>query len=228
MLISNGDIGIDGRRGILRNAMPMGNNHGCLEQINGKWYVFYHRHTDGRDTSRQAAAEPIEMLPDGSFVQARLSSSGLLGRPLPGTGSYSARLASRLTNRRGGNTFSIFRHRFFPYLTQEETTDGPRQYVANLGNRCTVGFRSFAELGDSVKVETRSTGRGQLIVTNESDQVLGAIPIGRSRMWHTSGSAHLSTPTDGGPATLHFTYRGSGRLEFRSFELTDLGTRQSR
>ncbi|MEV3964236.1 hypothetical protein AB0M34_25675 [Nocardia sp. NPDC050193] len=86
-LISNGDIGFDGR-GIMGGAMAFGNNHGCVEQINGRWYVFYHRHTDGRHASRQACAEPIELRPDGTFSRARLSSSGLHAERLPGTGTY--------------------------------------------------------------------------------------------------------------------------------------------
>lgn len=66
VLTSSGDMGIDRRSGILNGATPIGNKHGCVERINGQWYVFYHRHTDGRDMSRRAAAEPIEMRADGS------------------------------------------------------------------------------------------------------------------------------------------------------------------
>lgn len=61
VLTSSGDMGIDRRSGILNGATPIGIKHGCVERINGQWYVFYHRHTDGRDMSRRAAAEPIEM-----------------------------------------------------------------------------------------------------------------------------------------------------------------------
>ena len=37
------------------------NNHGSIAQINGKWYVFYHRHTGVNEFSRQAMMEPIDV-----------------------------------------------------------------------------------------------------------------------------------------------------------------------
>jgi len=42
-----------------------GNNHGSIVEINGQWYIFYHRHTNGMDFCRQACAEPIEIIEDG-------------------------------------------------------------------------------------------------------------------------------------------------------------------
>ena len=37
-----------------------GNNHGSIVEINNKWYVFYHRHTNGTNFSRQACMEEIQ------------------------------------------------------------------------------------------------------------------------------------------------------------------------
>lgn len=36
-----------------------GNNHGSVMQVNGQWYVFYHRQTGTNEYSRQAMLEPI-------------------------------------------------------------------------------------------------------------------------------------------------------------------------
>lgn len=41
-----------------------GNNHGSLMEINGKWYIFYHRHTDTNEYCRQAMVEPVEIAMD--------------------------------------------------------------------------------------------------------------------------------------------------------------------
>jgi hypothetical protein len=43
-----------------------GNNHGGLTEINGQWYIFYHRHTGpaGVETARQAMLEPVEIAED--------------------------------------------------------------------------------------------------------------------------------------------------------------------
>ncbi len=38
-----------------------GNNHGSIMEINGKWYVFYHRQTGVNEFSRQAMLEPIDV-----------------------------------------------------------------------------------------------------------------------------------------------------------------------
>lgn len=37
-----------------------GNNHGSVMQVNGQWYVFYHRQTGRDEYSRQAMLEPID------------------------------------------------------------------------------------------------------------------------------------------------------------------------
>ena len=46
-----------------------GNNHGSIVEINGKWYVFYHRHTNGTNFSRQGCMEEIQFLEDGTIPQ---------------------------------------------------------------------------------------------------------------------------------------------------------------
>ena len=38
-----------------------GNNHGSIMEIEGKWYVFYHRQTGVNEYSRQAMLEPIDV-----------------------------------------------------------------------------------------------------------------------------------------------------------------------
>jgi arabinoxylan arabinofuranohydrolase len=44
-----------------------GNGHGGITEINGKWYVFYHRATSN-DYNRQAMAEPIDLRIEGDKV----------------------------------------------------------------------------------------------------------------------------------------------------------------
>jgi arabinoxylan arabinofuranohydrolase len=55
---------------------PGGNNHGSIIRIGGQWYVFYHRTSNGTVHSRQACAERIEILPDGSIPQVEMTSLG--------------------------------------------------------------------------------------------------------------------------------------------------------
>ena len=61
-----GDISFNGGE-ILKDAdgngtmtYRWGNNHGSVMEVNGQWYVFYHRQTGTDEYSRQAMLEPID------------------------------------------------------------------------------------------------------------------------------------------------------------------------
>lgn len=55
---------------------PAGNNHGSLCNINGQWYIFYHRMTNNTITSRRACVEKVNILPDGTIPEAEMTSLG--------------------------------------------------------------------------------------------------------------------------------------------------------
>ena len=55
---------------------PGGNDHGSIAQINGQWYIFYHRMTNGTVMSRRACVEKIEILPDGTIPTVEMTSLG--------------------------------------------------------------------------------------------------------------------------------------------------------
>ncbi len=55
---------------------PGGNDHGSVCKIKDQWYIFYHRMTNGSIMSRRACVEKIELLPDGSFTMAEMTSLG--------------------------------------------------------------------------------------------------------------------------------------------------------
>lgn len=55
------------------------NNHGSLAEINGQWYVFYHRATNGADCMRKACVEPIFFNEDGTIDEVEMTSSGAAG-----------------------------------------------------------------------------------------------------------------------------------------------------
>ena len=44
---------------VIASATPDGNTHGSICEINGKWYVFYHRQTGTDEYARQAMVAPI-------------------------------------------------------------------------------------------------------------------------------------------------------------------------
>ncbi len=52
---------IDEQGNVIASAVPDGNTHGSICEINGQWYVFYHRHTGTDEYARQAMVAPIEV-----------------------------------------------------------------------------------------------------------------------------------------------------------------------
>ncbi len=58
------------------------NNHGSIEKIKDTYYLFYHRHTYGKQYSRQACGEVILRNDQGLFETAHITSQGLSTEPL--------------------------------------------------------------------------------------------------------------------------------------------------
>lgn len=58
------DIDENGR--VIASATIDGNTHGGICEINGQWYVFYHRQTGLNEFARQAMVSPIEVAVDES------------------------------------------------------------------------------------------------------------------------------------------------------------------
>ena len=51
----------DEQGNVIASATPDGNTHGSICEINGQWYVFYHRQTGTNEYARQAMVAPIEV-----------------------------------------------------------------------------------------------------------------------------------------------------------------------
>ena len=51
----------DEQGNVIASATPDGNTHGSICEINGKWWVFYHRQTGTDEYARQAMVAPIEV-----------------------------------------------------------------------------------------------------------------------------------------------------------------------
>lgn len=87
--------------GQMQRSNYNGNTHGSLFEIDGQWYITYHRQTSDNQRRRQACIEPIEMnIVDGEieFTQAEVTSSGVETEGLKAEQKYSAAYACYLTN----------------------------------------------------------------------------------------------------------------------------------
>uniref|UniRef100_A0A7C6AF20 Carbohydrate-binding protein n=1 Tax=candidate division WOR-3 bacterium TaxID=2052148 RepID=A0A7C6AF20_UNCW3 len=53
------------------------NNHGSISEFNGKWYIFYHRSSQGSKFSRRVCMEPINFNEDGSINEVEMTTQGI-------------------------------------------------------------------------------------------------------------------------------------------------------
>ncbi len=224
VLVSNCDLHIDTYKPADKPMLYCANNHGGLVEINGKYYIFYHRHTNGTNFSRQAMAEPIHMNPDGTFTQAEMTSCGLNGGPLEGKGTYPAHIACNLFTGEdhmytGGPASPLWLDGRFPILTQDGRDDDHEPgYIVNMMEGATCGFKYFDFRGvRRITLRTRGYATGYFSVKTAWDgEELGRIPVPHSANWRDT-SAEVALPD--GVHALYFTYHGRGGTSLLSFTL---------
>jgi len=223
VIVSNVDLNIDTYKPAEKPMNYWNNNHGSIAQITGKWYVFYHRHTNGRPFSRQACIEPIQIDKDGRIRQVEITSCGANGEPLEGRGEYPAYIACNLfCMDYGGRKDKIFwpeGDTLLPVITQDGR-DGDEEdgFVTNINDNYGIGFKYFNCKGiTKVKIKTRGYNRGFFEVKTSWDgEPLGKIEIVSSNIWKEF-SASISIPD--GVQALYFIYRGHGAATVGSFML---------
>lgn len=222
-LISNGDVFLNGNEDEMHCHNFIGNNHGGMLRLDDQYYIFYHRHTNLTSYARQTCAEPLTRNEDGSFNQAELTSCGLNGGPLKGTGRYEARIACNLWGKRGtgrydtGNPKKDFADA--PYLTQNKK-DGDTtaiQYIANMQDGSVAGFKYFnIEGADKISIEIDGTANGEMLVSEKEDfSVINARISVKEGM--DIGATELKIKD--GVRPLYFKFIGSGKLNFYAFQL---------
>ena len=209
-IVSNGDVGYQGRLSKDR-LNTTGTNHGSIERINGQWYVFYHRNTHKSGYSRQACAEPIEILPDGSILQVEITSQGLNGKPLKAVGTFHAAVCCNLTNGKMPHQGNGFIKKDIPYIT---CINNERIVVAT--NHTSIGYKYFDfQNVQVITVTIRGTGKGALEVATEPEgRTYGKISVQPSEGWRSSDIA-VAIPD--GVHALYFRFRGTGKLDFLQF-----------
>jgi hypothetical protein len=216
VIVSNCDLHIDSYKPADLPAAYGANNHGSMVEINGKWYIFYHRHTNGTWYSRQGCAEEIHFETDGSIKQVEMTSCGLNGEPLPGVGEYPAYLACNLFTREpsvyvGGDRF--------PKIMQDGR-DGDKKagYIANITDSATAGFKYFSCQGvEEITLSVRGYANGTFEIKTQIDgEVLAHIPVQYSNVWEDY-TAKLPLPD--GIRAIYITYRGPGNASLRAFTL---------
>ncbi|MBN1648690.1 MAG: family 43 glycosylhydrolase [Spirochaetales bacterium] len=221
VIVSNNDLHIDTYKPARMPAYYGGNNHGSIVEINGEWFVFYHRHTNGTNFSRQGCAEKIIVGKDGSITQAEMTSCGLNGGPLRGKGEYPAYIACNLFCR-DQNMYTAsgaWMDNRYPKITQDgRDGDGEPGYIGNMMDSATAGFKYFVCAGiRKITIRVRGYCKGAFEVKTAWDgPVLGTIPVDFTNVW-TEYSHDIAVPD--GIQALYFRYTGQGNASLASFTL---------
>lgn len=222
VIVSNCDLNIDSYKPAEKPMYYGGNNHGSIVEIDGEWYVFYHRHTNGTAYSRQACLEKIVIMDDGTIPQVEMTSCGSIENPLIGKGEYPAYLACNLFCKEESvytDWTSSWMNNQFPKITQDGK-DGDEEigYIANMKDSATAGFKYFDCQGiKKVKIKVRGYCNGKFeIKTSWDGAPLGNIEVQFSNIWREY-EANITIPD--GVQALYFTYRGSGSAHLASFTL---------
>ena len=200
-IISNGDIGYQGRKPEDR-LNQTANDHGSLECVNGQWYIFHHRQTHRSTFSRQACAEKVTILPNGSIPQVRCTSMGLHDGPLPAEGTYPAPCCCVLTNGHMPHITNTAADEDIPCITNS----GDERFIANIKDGIKIGYRYFMfNYPVILEITIASTREATMEIWNETSKV-GEIKIPASDEW-LSASTTLDLH---GQSPLYLTYRGKG------------------
>ncbi|KAA9008684.1 family 43 glycosylhydrolase [Paenibacillus spiritus] len=225
VIVSNCDLHIDTYKPANKPMYYGGNNHGSIVEIQGKWYIFYHRHTNGTAFSRQGCLEPIEFLEDGTIPQVEMTSCGPNGGPLEGRGEFPAYLACHLFCKDeemytgGFGRMGAWMDSRFPKITQDGRDGDPEiGYIANLTDSATAGYKYlYCEGIWKVRIQVRGYCHGYFEVRTAWDGLaLGRIPVDSTNVWQEY-AADIRIPD--GKQALYLTYIGNGCASLASFTL---------
>ena len=137
---------------------PGGNDHGSVCCVNGQWYIFYHRMTNGTIMSRRGCVERIEILQDGTIPQVEMTSLGFEESLNP----YDFTQADTACVLKGGC-----------YITETSVFERP---IVNVTDGCVMGWKyfdfgeDFASKTMQIRLKLRGTGsRGRVHVRLDSE-----------------------------------------------------------
>lgn len=176
---------------------PGGNNHGSLAQINGQWYIFYHRMTNNTIYSRIACVERVTIEPDGSIKEVEMTSLGFR-EALDPFETTSAHVACVLT---GGSYISEVGPRKLPVIRNKAgCVIGFKYFEFESGERkpteVSVEVRGWAGAGGAIEVWVGKPGEGVKL-----GEVGLAAEAGDAEEWRT-----ITVPIAAPPAGRHAVY----------------------
>lgn len=128
------------------------NNHGSIEQFNGKWYVFYHRPSNNSKKFRKACVEPIIINPDGTIDEVEMTTQGALGSPIPAGNIMQAERACYLSGKL--------------FVKTRRGSDVPEEELANIhhGDYAAYKYLWFSKDLKQFRIKTSGAQSGSIEV----------------------------------------------------------------
>lgn len=220
-LISSADIGYEGNT---TPKMPYGNVHGSVIELNGSWYIFYHRQTSGIECARQGCADKLPIREDGWFDMAEITSCGLNDSALASVGRYNACYCCHLT----GDYISKEKLNVFERRSDSETciwektnTEDIEQsvhYIKNIkGNTC-VGYKYFNFTSpESISIRVRGDGDFTVSVILDESNIIGTLSGELNKEWK---DFIIPIAKVEGIHSLYFSF-DSKNMQFESFQFNN-------
>ena len=205
----------DEQGNVIASATPDGNTHGSICEINGQWYVFYHRQTGTDEYARQAMVAPIEVkVEEGKGGKVEISegeynSQGFALNGLDPFESHSAGIACWYTGPKPAthewpnNTFygSYVEASYggAPDMTKEQALDSKEKYaepydlryntnrVVNNTDGSIVGYKYF-----NFPAERLATKDNLMLVLRLIPEGIdGTIEVMMDRPWESQGGKKI-------------------------------------
>lgn len=184
------------------------NNHGCIAEFQGQWYVFYHRSSQNSKFNRRMCIEKIYFDENGRIPEVPMTSQGA-SNPLKAKGTYPASLACQIRNG--------------PYLCPDGNGSG--EILTHICNGSWAAYRYFSfETPHSFTITAAARINGGTVEIWADDELIGSClvrPTGRWDAWQ-SFSCNLIPVT--GVKTLYLTFRGND-LDRRLMEIKEFAFR---
>ena len=205
----------DEQGNVIASATPDGNTHGSICEINGQWYVFYHRHTGTDEYARQAMVAPIDVkVEEGKGGKVEISegeynSQGFALNGLDPFERHSAGIACWYTGPKPAvhewpnNTFygSYIDASYggTPEMSKQEALDSKEKYAApydiryntnrvvNNTDGSIVGYKYFNFDAERLK----NPGNLMLVVRLIPEGIEGTIEIWMDRPWESQGGKKI-------------------------------------
>lgn len=164
-----------------------GNNHGSIMEVDGKWYVFYHRQTGVNEFSRQAMLEPIDIAMDenGHIYIGKIEYAEKDGKKVP-VASDVVEMTSQGAYVDGIDAYSIISAGYAchiynkdavyepavehePYIKPVyEKTEDASSPIVNITDGTTVGFR-YLQFGGEEKDALRKAKQIHVVCEAKED-----------------------------------------------------------